>query len=60
LSYLGGILRPAGGSLSDEQYQETFAWYYKLVRRAGKKIIPQGRIALEVQAGRAIRRYRWV
>ncbi|MBM4294456.1 MAG: hypothetical protein FJ126_06060 [Deltaproteobacteria bacterium] len=49
--YLGEIMRPAGDSLSDEQYQETFAWYYNLVRQAGEQLIRQGRIAPEVQTG---------
>ncbi len=49
--YLGEILRPAGDSLSDEQYQETFAWYYNLVRQAGEQIIRQARITPEVQMG---------
>jgi hypothetical protein len=48
--YLGEILRPEGESLSDGQYQETLAWYYNLVRRAGEQLIRQGWIALEVQA----------
>ena len=49
--YLGEILRPAGESLSHEQYQETFVWYYNLVRQAGEQLIRQGRITSEVQAG---------
>ncbi len=49
--YLGEILRPGGESLSDEQYQERFVWYYNLVRQAGEQLIRQGRIAPEVQAG---------
>jgi putative NADPH-quinone reductase len=49
--YLGEILRPAGESLSEEQHQETFAWYYNLVRQAGQEIVRQGRITSEVQAG---------
>ena len=49
--YLGEILRPAGESLSHEQYQETFVWYYNLVRQAGEQLIRQGRITPEVQAG---------
>ena len=49
--YLGEILRAAGESLSDEQYQETFIWYYNLVRQAGEQLIRQGRITPEVQAG---------
>ena len=49
--YLGEILRPAGESLSHEQYQEMLAWYYDLVRQAGEQLIRQGRIKPEVQAG---------
>jgi putative NADPH-quinone reductase len=49
--YLGEILRPGGESLSHEQYQEMFVWYYNLVRQAGEQLILQGRIAPEVQAG---------
>ena len=49
--YLGEILRPAGESLSDEQYQETFTWYYDLLRQAGGQLIRQGQITPAVQAG---------
>jgi hypothetical protein len=49
--YLGEILRAAGESLSEAQYQETFIWYYNLVRQAGEQLIRQGRITPEVQAG---------
>ncbi|MBM4285092.1 MAG: flavodoxin family protein [Deltaproteobacteria bacterium] len=49
--YLGEILRPAGNSLSGEQYQEMFTWYYDLVRQAGEQLIRQGQISPEVQAG---------
>jgi hypothetical protein len=37
--------------LSNEQYQEKFAWYYRLVHQAGEQLIRQGQIASEVQAG---------
>ena len=46
--YLGEILRPAANGLADEQKQEPFAWYYKLVRQAGEQIIRHGRITPEV------------
>jgi len=36
--YLGEILRPGGESLSHEQFQEMFAWYYSLVRQAGEQL----------------------
>jgi hypothetical protein len=49
--YMGEILRPGGDSLSDEQYQEMFGWYYDLVRQAGEQLINQGLITPEVQAG---------
>ena len=49
--YMGEILRPAGDSLSDEQDQEMFGWYYDLVRQAGEQLINQGLITSAVQAG---------
>ena len=49
--YMGEILRPGGESLSDEQYQEMFGWYYNLVRQAGEQLINQGLIMPGVQAG---------
>jgi len=49
--YLGEILRPAAESLSQEQDQEMFVWYYNLLRQAGEQLIRQGQISPEVQAG---------
>ena len=46
--YLGEILRPGATGLADEQRQEAFAPYYKLVRQAGEQIIRQGRITPEL------------
>ncbi len=49
--YLGEILRPAGEILTEEQYQQMFAWYYDLLRQAGKQLISQGQMTPEIQAG---------
>jgi len=49
--YMGEILRPEGDSLSNDQGQENFGWYYKLVRQAGEDLINRGLINSEVQAG---------
>ena len=35
--YLGKI-RPGGEGFSGEQYQDSFAWYYSLVRQAGEQL----------------------
>jgi len=42
--YLGEIVRPGATGLADEQRQEMFASYYKLVRQAGEQIIRDRRI----------------
>ena len=46
--YLGEILRPGATGLADEQRQEAFAPYYKLVRQAGEQIIRDRRITPEL------------
>jgi hypothetical protein len=42
--YLGEILRPAAELLQREDMRQVLAWYFDLVRQAGRELIIEGRM----------------